>query len=146
VTPKKVIEHIVAFGHANMQATHPTTLMITKEADLSKQGDCVIAVAADKAVADLSAEFKDLLRKPNAKLIIQIEVDGSKELIHAEGNPNLTLADSADIVVRKSEFLSNRTLAVHSDKAAKDLSKELIGKLRNPKQKATIMLTIETES
>ena len=31
-----------------MQAIHPTTLMITRDADLSKQGDCIIAVAADK--------------------------------------------------------------------------------------------------
>ncbi len=146
MTSKKVCENITAFGHANMQATHPTTLMITKEVDLSKQGDCVVAVAADKAVADLSIEFKDLLRKPNAKLIIQIDVDGFSELIQAEGNSNLTLVDSVDIVVRKSEFLSGRTLAVRSDKAARDLSRELIGKLKDPKQKVTIFLTVETES
>lgn len=146
MTSKKVCENITAFGHANMQATHPTTLMITKEVDLSKQGDCVVAVAADKAIADLSIEFKDLLRKPNAKLIIQIDVDGFSELIQAEGNSNLTLVDSVDIVVRKSEFLSGRTLAVRSDKAARDLSRELIGKLKDSKQKVTIFLTVETES
>ncbi len=47
--------------------------MFTKEKHLSKTGDCIIAVAADKSAGDLSQAFKDNLRKPNAKLTIIIE-------------------------------------------------------------------------
>ena len=54
-------------------------LMITKDSHVTQSGDCIVAVAADKSVADLSAEFKDELRKPNAKLTIELEVDGLKE-------------------------------------------------------------------
>lgn len=139
---KELREIIVAFGHQNMQAIHPTTLMITKDIDLSKQGDCIIAVGADKAAADLSPEFKRGLRKPNAKLTIQIEVDGTVEQISAQGSPKLTLSHPADIVVRKSDFTSDRTLAIHADKASNDLPRELIEKLKNPTQKVKITLIL----
>jgi hypothetical protein len=142
VNAKSQKEVIVAFGHQNMLAIHPTTLMITKDTDLSKQGDCIVAVGADKAVVDLSPEFKDGLRNPRAKLTILIEVDGTVEQIHAEGSPKLTLTHTADIVVRKSDFTSDRTLAIHADKASNDLPRELIKKLANPKQKIKITLIL----
>jgi hypothetical protein len=143
VSIKETREHIVAFGHLNVQAVHPSTLMFTKERDLSKQGDCIVAVAADKAVADLSVEFKEALRKQNAKLTILIEVDGLTEQVTAYGSPKLILTNTADIVVRKSDFISDRTLAIRADKAASDLSKELIEKLKNPQQKANITLIVQ---
>jgi hypothetical protein len=48
------------------------------------------------------------------------------------------------MVVRKSDYTSSRTLAVHADKAAKDISRELVEKLKNPAQKAKITLTVTT--
>jgi hypothetical protein len=143
VSIKETREHIVAFGHLNVQAVHPSTLMITKESDLSKQGDCIVAVAADKAVADLSVEFKESLRKQNAKLTILIEVDGLTEQITAYGSPKLILTNPTEMVIRKSDFISDRTLAIRADKAASDLSKELIEKMKNPKQKANITLIVQ---
>ncbi len=37
--------------------------MFTKDKHLSKNGDCIVAVAADKAVADLNQEFKEKLKR-----------------------------------------------------------------------------------
>ncbi len=142
MTAKELREIIVAFGHQNMLAIHPTTLMITKDIDLSKQGDCIVAVGADKAAADLSPEFKERLRMSDAKLTILIEVDGAVEQISAQGSPKLTLSHSGDIVVRKSDFTSDRTLAIHADKASNDLPRELIEKLKKPKQKVKITLIL----
>ena len=139
---KETREHFVAFGHVNVQAVHPSTLMITKEENLSKQGDCIIAVAADKALADLSIEFKEKLRKPNAKLTVLIEVDGLTEHITAYGSPKLILTHPTDMVIRKSDYISDRTLAIHADKAANDLPKEFIEKLKNPQQKVNITLIV----
>jgi hypothetical protein len=130
----------VGYGHRNIQATHKTTLEITKDKHLTKRGDCIVAVAADRALSDLSAEFKETLRKTNAKLTITIEVDGTTEQINAQGSPNLILAHPSDLVVRKSDYVCNRTLAIHADKAACDLSRELIEKLKNPQQKVKITL------
>jgi hypothetical protein len=133
-------EAIVGYGHGNVKATHKTTLEFTKDTHLSKKGDCIIAVAADKALADLSAEFKENLRKPHAKLIILIEAGGIIEQVNAYGSPRLILSHPTDMVIRKSGYVCNRTLAVHADKAAQDLSKALVEKLKNPQQKVKITL------
>lgn len=144
MTPKTLKEVIVAFGHENIQATHPTTLMITKDRHLSKNGDCIIAIAADKAAADLSPRFKATLRQPNAHLTITIEADQLKEQISAHGSPELTLTNPEDLVVRKSNYKCSRTLAIQADKASKDLYRELIEKLKNHRQTVKITLQVTT--
>ncbi len=141
MVPKEVIEVIWGTGHTNIQALHPTTLMITKGKHLSATGDCIIAVAADKAATDLSQEFKETMRKPNAKITITIEASDLKEQITAYGSPKLTLTNAEEIVVRKSEFTSDRTLAIKADKSSYDLDREFIDKLRDPYQKIKITLT-----
>ncbi len=117
--------------------------MITKDLYVSKSGDCIVAVAADKAVADLSIKFKEALIKPDAKLSITIEVSGVKEEIHASGSPKLCLCHATDMVIRKSSYACTRTLAISADKSSLDLSRALIEKLKDPTQKVTITLNIE---
>jgi hypothetical protein len=138
----EITETIVGYGHVNIQATHHATLEFTKEAHVSKNGDCILVVSADKGLSDLSEEFKEALQKAQAKLSILIEVDGVSEIVNAQGNPRLALTHPVEMVIRKSEYVSDRTLAVHADKAAKDLSRALVEKLKNPRQKATITLTV----
>ena len=138
----EVQEVISAKGHENILATHKTTLEFTKDMHLSKEGDCIVAVAADKALADLSAEFKEKLRNPHAKLTITIEADSLSGQVTAHGSPQLVLNHLTDVVIRKSEYICNRTLAVHADKAACDLDKGLVEKLKNPNQKVKITLTV----
>ena len=141
--PKRIVEVIHAFGHPNILASHPTTIMITKERQVTKRGDCIVAVDADKSVVDLSIEFKRALRQPKAKLIVELEVDGLKGEITAFGSPELKLNHPNDLVIRKSEFVSDRTLAVKADKSSGDLSKAVVEKLKNPKQQITLTLTVE---
>jgi uncharacterized protein len=142
LSTKELSEAVVAFGHANIQAIHPSTLMLTKEKHLSETGDCIVAVASDKTVADLSQTFKDALREPNAKLTVIIEAGGLTETINASGSPKLILTHPTDTVIRKSDYISDRTLAIHADKSSKDLPRELVEKLKNPLQKITITLII----
>ena len=137
-----VREVIFGYGHENILATHKTTLEFTKDAHLSKKGDCIVTVAADKSLADLSAEFKENLRKPHAKLNLTIEVGGIIEQVNAHGSPQLILTHPTDMVIRKSDYVCNRTLAVHADKAAQDLSRDFVKKLKNPKQKVKITLEV----
>ena len=140
---KKIVEVIHAFGHPNIRSSHPTTIMFTKERQVTRRGDCVVAVAADKSVADLSTEFKNALRQPYAKLTIHLEVGGLQGQINAYGSPELVLNHPNDLVIRKSEFISDRTLAVKADKSSADLSKAVIEKLKNPEQRVTLTLTME---
>jgi len=116
--------------------------MFTRERHLSKTGDCVVGVAADKAVADLNQEFKEKLKRPNAKLTIIIEAEGLTEQIDALGSPKLILTHPTDMVIRKSNYICDRTLAIHADKSANDLPRELVEKLKNPQQKVNITLVL----
>jgi hypothetical protein len=137
-------EIIWAYGHQNLQATHPTTLMITKDTHLSTSGDCIIAIAADKTLPDLHPNFKNTLHQPNTKLTILIQADNITEEIQAYGSPNLQLTHPTDIVIRKSRFICNRTLAIQADKASNNLSRELVKKLTNPQQKIKLTLLTTT--
>jgi hypothetical protein len=137
-------EIITAYGHENIQATHKTTLEITKDKHLTRNGDCIIAVAANKSLADLSPKFKEKLRRNNAILTIRIEVEGVVEEIKASGSSHLILTHPTEIVVRKSDYISNRTLAIRADKTSYDLSKRLVDKLKNPNQKVKITLTAKS--
>lgn len=138
----EVSEVIFGFGHANIRATHHATLEFTKDSHVSKNGDCILVVSADKGLPDLGSDFKEKLRKPNAKLTIKIEAEKVADQVQAKGSPQLTLTHPNEMVIRKSDFASDRTLAVHADKAAKDLSRMLVEKLKNPRQKVKITLTV----
>ena len=138
-----VIEKILAFGHANILGTHKTTIEITKEPELSKQGDCIIGVNADKSCADLSNELKTAL-KSNKKFEIILRAGGIEEKISGFGSPDLKLTNKKDIVLRKSSHIDDRTLLIRCDKACTDLNKKLIQKLQNPHTE--LELLIETIS
>jgi hypothetical protein len=71
-----------------------------------------------------------------------MEVDGIIDKIIAEGSPNLPLTNSKDIVIRKSDYICNRTLAINANKAACDLSSNLVEKLKDPKKIVKIILLI----
>ena len=139
----KFTEVIYGFGHKNVQATHHATVEFTKDSDLSRKGDCILVVAADKGLADLSLEFKAALKQPNAELTIKIESGELSEEIHAHGSRRLTLTNPREIVIRKSDYTSDRTLGIHADKAAKDLSRGLVENLKNSKQRAKITLIVQ---
>jgi uncharacterized protein len=141
---KQTAEVFWALGHSNIHATHPTTLMFTKDVHVSKNGDCIVAVAAGKSVADLSAQFKEELRKPNAKVTVTIEADDFREEIKALGSPKLCLCHPTDIVIRKSDYVCSRTLAIYADKSSIDLPRGLVEKLQDPKQKIKITLSVES--
>ena len=140
VKPAK--DEIIAYGHPNITATHTSTIEVTKAGDIKKEADCIIGVNANKGCSDLSKELKDGL-KAGRVLEITLEADGVVERFEASGSPALKMTHPEDIVVRKSDFIDGRTLAILSDKAANELSQDLIEKLRNPKTE--IKITLETK-
>ena len=139
----KVKEVIEGFGHENVQATHHATIEFTKDDELSLNGDCILVVCIDRGLADLSHDFKSALKRPKSKLTVLIEAGEVYDEIHAIGSPYLVFTHRMEMVLRKSGFVSDRTLAVHADKAAKDISRELVEKLKNPRQRAKITLTVK---
>jgi hypothetical protein len=117
--------------------------MFTKDIHVSKNGDCIVAMTADKSVADLSVQFKEELRKPNANVPVTIEAGGFREEIRALGSPKLCLCHPTDIVIRKSDYICTRTLAICADKSSSDLPRAIVEKLQNPKQKVKVTLIVE---
>ncbi|UCE96371.1 MAG: DUF371 domain-containing protein [Candidatus Bathyarchaeota archaeon] len=139
----KAFEVIRAYGHENILATNKRTFEITKDTYVTRRGDCIIAIKADKSLKDLDIGFKRILRKENVKLTINIQADDEKELVEAFGDSHLTCTHSEDLVVRKSSYTCDRTLAIKSNKAAHNLSRDLVAKLRNSRQKINIKLIVE---
>ena len=123
-------ETVRARGHENVTSRHRTTLEFTKGEHLTPRGDCIVAVGADRGLQEFSEEFKNLLKDDDAVLEITIECDGISEMVKAKGHHNLTLTHPTDMVVRKSDFVCGRTLAIGADKASIDLDRGLIEKLR----------------
>ena len=132
-----------ACGHENVLATHKTTVEVTKEKHLTKQGDCILAVDATKAADDLPEEFKQAAKKQGATITATFQVGELVEVVKAKGSPLLTFVHPTDLVIRKSSFVCGRTLAIHADKAAKDLSRKLVEKLKDSKQQVTVTLAVE---
>ena len=97
----------------------------------------------DKSAEDLNEEFKDIMRRENAKLTIVFQVGNQKEVVEARGDPKLTFNHAADLVVRKSDYICPRTLAIKANKAAKDLSRHFVANLKNFQNTITVTLVAE---
>jgi len=128
-------------GHENVRATHRTTLEFTRENYLTPRGDCILCIEADRGINDLSDEFKAALRS-GKKLLIRIKAGNVVDEVLAEGSPELILDHEVSIVVRKSDYIDARTLAIRANKAAKDIKRELVDLLRNRETEAVIELIV----
>jgi uncharacterized protein len=112
-----------AKGHANIISTQKNTLEITKDKELSLNGDCIIAVDADFSLAEL----KKFLTSDTIKL--KIAAGTLSEEITAI--PNAAFNSDHELVLRKGEYASDRTFGVRADKSAKDLNREFVKALKN---------------
>ncbi|MBN1502579.1 DUF371 domain-containing protein [Candidatus Woesearchaeota archaeon] len=121
------------YGHKNILGTHQKTIEFTKDSEVSRKGDCIVGVRAEYSLTEL----KDYLRNCNEISVI-IEADNLKEEIICYYNK--VFNDLHEIVVRKSDFISRRTLGTNANKAAIDISRRLIDYLKNPKNKAKVTI------
>ncbi|ABR55725.1 DUF371 domain-containing protein [Methanococcus aeolicus] len=120
---------IVGTGHKNINATHKTTLEITKEPYLTPTGDCIVGINIDKSMVDFSEEIREKIRSSD-KIIVEIIVGDLKETIVGKGHKDLILNHPTDIVIRKSNFICPRTLIINADKSANDLNREIVERLK----------------
>lgn len=140
----EVIEEIRAFGSPLIKATHRSTFEVTRDWHLTERGDCIIAIGADKASRDLSDRFKEAARREGVEITVIVEAGGLREVIRAYGSPNLTFTHPTDIVIRKSNYICGRTVAIRADKAARDLSRDLVERLRRQGEPVRIVLIVRS--
>jgi hypothetical protein len=81
--------------------------------------------------------------KVGKEIKITIEAEGIKDEVVAYGSPALKLSSKKSMVVRKSSFIDSRTLAILANKAARDLKRELVEKLKNPETVVRITLEVK---
>lgn len=130
-------------GHENIRSNHQKTIEITKESHLTPSGDCIIGVNASASCADLPDAIKKKLQDPNSKVNFSIKVGSHEFIVEGRGHENLILTHQEDIVIRKSNFVCPRTLAVKCDKASDLMPREMISLLQNPNTQGTFTIMID---
>ena len=139
-----MIEEEIKFdGHPNVLSSHPRTLEITKDASLTKRGDCIIGVNSTKSCYDLDERIKNKIQNTNSIINFEIIVNEFYFGIKGSGSINLLLTHKHDIVLRKTKFTCPRTIAVSCDKASSELPHGMIGLLQSPKTRGIMRISIE---
>jgi hypothetical protein len=138
-----VQEEIAFYGHRNIQSFHTRTIEITKDLNLSLRGDCIIGVNANKSCWDISDKLKHSLKDDNSFIIIDLTVGNMSFIINGLGNSRLLLLSRHDVVIRKSNFVCERTIAIRCDKASSDIPREMIMSLQDPETTGLLRITAE---
>jgi len=140
----RVREAFKARGHQNIRASHRTTLMLTRDKELSPCGDCIVAVSSEKGLRDLNRKTKDAIRAQGSKVTLTLNVNGYFFEVHGFGDERLPLSHPSDIVIRKSGYICERTLMIFSDKAAYEIPPQFVKHLQNPQQTVNVNILVES--
>ena len=136
----EVQEIIHCRGHHLVIGNHPTTFEVTREDHLTKNGNCIIGISADKGCAGLSPAFKSVIANDDAVLITRLSSRDVTFEVRSRGSSRFTLDHPTDMVWRRSSFVCGRTIGILSDHGAATLPKALIANLAAGKE-MTVTLT-----
>lgn len=117
-----------ARGHPNISATNRRTLEITKDPYVTKRGDCIVACCAEKAAGELDAQVLHALAHEGTVVVI-LDVGTAVDYVVGK-TPRRTPTSRWRLVVRKSEYVDESTVAVASDKSAAELDRRLVAELK----------------
>ncbi|MFB6107453.1 MAG: DUF371 domain-containing protein [Haloplanus sp.] len=122
-------EVIRARGHEHVAATHESTFEVTTDDWLTPAGDCILGVEADRSPADFEDAFVAACRDPDATVTVTLDAGGRRHRVAASGHPDLTFESDRSAVVRTSDYVDDRTVAVGADAAATDVDRDLVAAL-----------------
>lgn len=126
----RFVESFNAWGHPHIRARHRTTLMVTRDRELTPRGDCVVAVASEKGLFDLDPEVREAARDERARITLTLEAGDQVFTVSGWGHPRLTLSHPRDMVIRRSRYICPRTLMIRADRAACDVPDEVVRTLQ----------------
>ncbi len=130
------------FGHKNVRSTHRTTLEITADRNLTTRGNCIIGINSNYSCNNLPDSLKKKIQDPKSIVKITIVVNNLSFKIIGKGHNSLSLTHVSDIVVRKSNYICPRTLAIQCDNASRSIPKKMIKLLQNPKTKGKFIIDV----
>ncbi|MFW9926620.1 MAG: DUF371 domain-containing protein [Candidatus Thorarchaeota archaeon] len=133
-----------AYGHQNVIGEHRTTVELTKEDFLTHQGTCIVGVRADLTLNELDDEIKRLALLETTTITLRLCIEELVEEVAGNGGSGLTYSDSTSMVARKSSYQCGRTLMINADKAASDLNREFIERLKDDAAEISCELIFST--
>jgi len=98
-------------------------------------------VNSSVGLADLPDDLRAVLSTPGAEARLVLRLGRFQFIVEGEGDPRLTLSHATDLVVRRSGFISDRTLMIHADKAASDLPREMVRMLKDRRNSVSIEIS-----
>ena len=122
----------IAKGHENILCKHKNTIEFTKDKNLTSRGDCILGVDSNFSFEDI----KSVLSWDKAR--VRMIVDDEEEVV--EGIVNKKFCSEKEIVLRKSDFISERTLLIRCDKACFDLKDDFKKKMASKGIEMVIIL------
>jgi hypothetical protein len=130
-----------AYGHPAILSTHPSTLEITTSHELTRRGDCVVAVKSSSAVRNLPEDLKRVLSSSRGRGRLVLRAGPFEFTVEGRGDPRLTFLHDTDLVVRKSAFISDRTLMIHADKSSIDIPRDMVRLLQDANNRVTVEIS-----
>jgi len=136
-----VLDSITAKGHPLIQCTHTTTIELTKDTYLTKNGTCILGIDASKACYDLNQLLKKKIIE-GEKITVIIKAGDIIDSFYGFGDKNLTFLNKKDIVFRKSDFICDRTILIKCSKSSSELDRNIIKNLTNSKELFSIIFKV----
>jgi hypothetical protein len=130
-----------AYGHPAILSTHPSTLEITTSHELTRRGDCVVAVKSSSVVRNLPEDLKRVLSSSSGRGRLALRVGPFEFTVEGRGDPRLTFLHDTDLVVRKSAFISDRTLMIHADKSSIDIPRNMVRMLQDQNNRVIVEIS-----
>lgn len=122
-------EVVTARGHENVSGAHESTFEVTSDDFLTPAGDCILGIEADRVPAAFDESFVGACQDRAAKITVELEAASHSDRLEASGHPNLTFESDRSLVVRTSDYVDDRTVAVDAEKAATDIDRDLVSAL-----------------
>jgi hypothetical protein len=135
-------DEVEFYGHPLVRSRHRNTIEVTRDPDLTIRGDCIVGVRADKGLTDLSKDVREGIMTDGSELVVTIEVRQEAFEVRAAGSSMLSLEDRHELVLRKSDFISPRTLAIRADAAAKDVPRSMVESLKSPDCRGVLRIEV----
>ena len=136
-----ILDSINAKGHPLIQCTHTTTIELTKDTYLTKNGTCILGIEASKACYDLNQLLKKKIIA-GEKITVIIKAGDVIDSFYGFGDKNLTFLSKKDLVFRKSDFICDRTILIKCSKSSSELDRNLLKNLTNSKERFSIIFKI----
>ena len=140
--PKNMKLEIPFTGHKHVLSLHEKTLEITKDDDLTPQGDCIVGINSDISCIDLPDKMKKKIQNPKTVIKFTIKIGKNSFKIQGFGSQKLTLKHVSDIVLRKSAFTCSRTIANNCDKASSDMPRGMVRLLQDPQTRGKMIIEV----